>query len=582
MKKTLLFLLASLGTLAMAQQPARVEVRVEDRHFYLQTGNEWIAKVYADLFDSEDNLLEPSSGYLYVWESMVNESGQWTPEAGGYGMWTTTLDGNVGEVHNCRVIVKVSELDSLVSDGNAVISLAGTPIAVYFFAKKDDNTALLGVTLQNFTDPHWDYPGFNVPSTVEPPNPEQVSPSIYVRKDHQYEYMRSTPFATTDLTRKFRFWKPNQSDDLNHDQMTISTSSNILRPEYKSIYGATVNAQFVGGGAGPTVDFRDPWFIDYMDSSRGLRNRGQANAAWYSQTFFDLSTSGSHQGVFLNQPLVAGQPHYSVRVPIMQTIQGTNYEAIFQGWSYNPSYAELGDIAGESTPGYDQKGVVFKLAGASVTALYTTSNITTSVTIPAGTYTMAGTLTVASGATLTLSPGTTLQFPASTKLIVNGVLIANGTPSQRINFTKSGTSTWTGLEFSGANGSSITYANISYAVEPVKVTSTSSFTMCQDSIRNASFSINGALQFYGSNPTISYVVIKGQSGASNGVRFASSSTGSITNSTIRDLSAGNGIVVQGNSTPLIRSNRSETTYIMALRSTTMAQAVPPLLSQTAS
>jgi hypothetical protein len=53
------------------------------------------------------------------------------------------------------------------------------------------------------------------------------------------------------------------------------------------------------------------------------------------------------------------------------------------------------------------------------------------------------------------------------------------------------------------------------------------------------------MAFYNSSPTISSVTINGQSNSWNGVRFAQGSTGSITNSTIQNCGAGNGIEFGG-------------------------------------
>lgn len=564
-------------TSLLAQTPVRVEVRVEDKYFYVP--GEWISTVYADLYDANNNLVAPCTNCPYLWEAKIGEEGTWGGLNGGYGvgLWTSTFDGTDGQIFYVRVHVYLDQ-SQLVSNGNDLLSKPGLPRKVFIFAKREDDSPMPSVQIQNFTYPHWD---INLQVSAEETDTAYATSYIRVT-DNDDEYLRVYPNYDSSQSRKFNHWR-DQLTELNHDQFYISTANAIFRPEFRPVNGATVFAQFVGGGTGPTIDFRDPWFPDYVDGSRGLRNQGRVGAQWYSQTSFDLSKTSTHQGIFLNENSVfdTTKPLYSVRSQIMQQLSGQSYHAFFQGWSYNSSYATLQQV-GSNPIGYDQKAVVFIQSGATVTALYTTSNITTSVTIPAGTYTVAGTVTVASGATLTLSPGTTLQFPASSKLVVSGKLIANGTSGQRIQFTKSGGSTWTGLEFSGsgANGSSITYTTISNATEPVKVTNVSSFTMNNDSLKSADFSINGAMQFYGSSPTISSVVIQGQSGASNGVRFASGSSGSITSSTIRDLGAGNGIVVQGNSYPRIQANTIRDNIYHGIAVDGNGSAIPLILSNT--
>jgi parallel beta-helix repeat protein len=175
---------------------------------------------------------------------------------------------------------------------------------------------------------------------------------------------------------------------------------------------------------------------------------------------------------------------------------------------------------------------------------------------------MAGSLTVPSGVTLTLSPGTTLEFPSGATLVLNGKLVANGTAGQKVTFTRrSGSATWAGISLtgSGANASSLQHCIISYAKQPVVATNVGSMTISNVIVSYSSFYDNNssdaaALRFYNSVPTITSLTVNGQSDSWNGVRFAQGSTGSITSSTIQNLGAGNGIVVQGGSSPVVYAN----------------------------
>lgn len=77
-------------------------------------------------------------------------------------------------------------------------------------------------------------------------------------------------------------------------------------------------------------------------------------------------------------------------------------------------------------------------------------------------------LRVASGATLTIEPGVTVLFGAGAGLTIDGRLLAEGTPANRIAFTRSGTSgTWDQLYF-GANSttSRIAHADLAYFANP--------------------------------------------------------------------------------------------------------------------
>ncbi len=65
-----------------------------------------------------------------------------------------------------------------------------------------------------------------------------------------------------------------------------------------------------------------------------------------------------------------------------------------------------------------------------------------------GPWHVTGTLTVPAGRTLTIEPGTTLFFEPGTGIVVNGLLIAEGSVYQRITLTKvPGSGNWAGLQF---------------------------------------------------------------------------------------------------------------------------------------
>ncbi|MGH2568509.1 MAG: hypothetical protein ACRDGA_09235, partial [Bacteroidota bacterium] len=160
-----------------------------------------------------------------------------------------------------------------------------------------------------------------------------------------------------------------------------------------------------------------------------------------------------------------------------------------------------------------------------------------------------GSFTVPVGATINVNAGATATFSSGVNITVNGKMIANGTSTQHISLTKSGTGNWQGITLNSANGSSLQYCDFNYATIPIKATNTSNLTIGNVTIGNSNFYNGGvddaAMAFYNSSPTINSVTINGQAGSKNGVRFASSSGGSIIGSTIQNCGAGNGIVVQG-------------------------------------
>ena len=78
--------------------------------------------------------------------------------------------------------------------------------------------------------------------------------------------------------------------------------------------------------------------------------------------------------------------------------------------------------------------------------------------------TVCGNITVASGVTLTIEPGITVLFDPGLGLTVNGRLLAEGTPTDRITFTRSGVSgTWNQILFNAsATTSRVAHAKMEY------------------------------------------------------------------------------------------------------------------------
>ncbi len=81
-----------------------------------------------------------------------------------------------------------------------------------------------------------------------------------------------------------------------------------------------------------------------------------------------------------------------------------------------------------------------------------------------GPWHVTSTVTVPAGVTLTIGPGATLFFDPGTSLVVNGRLIAEGTPYERISLTKMpGSTSWAGLQFKNAKQESrLAYVTMEY------------------------------------------------------------------------------------------------------------------------
>ncbi len=132
----------------------------------------------------------------------------------------------------------------------------------------------------------------------------------------------------------------------------------------KFIDFSTVTLQTVMDGINTgSFDFLDPWYVETDGSQLGTFNTFPSP---YQPTGARNEPSG---GVFLNQNLTFDPniPIYSIRALLVNTnING--FTGYFQNWQYDLNKASLGQMG--STSGYDQKAVVFKQAGATITATY--------------------------------------------------------------------------------------------------------------------------------------------------------------------------------------------------------------------
>src|SRR6185503_3415547 len=81
--------------------------------------------------------------------------------------------------------------------------------------------------------------------------------------------------------------------------------------------------------------------------------------------------------------------------------------------------------------------IVYDDASIGVIPTTITSNLT--LTAAGGPYEVTATITVAAGATLTIEPGTTFYFEQGIGFVINGRLVAEGTETQRIRFTRAPT-----------------------------------------------------------------------------------------------------------------------------------------------
>ena len=79
-----------------------------------------------------------------------------------------------------------------------------------------------------------------------------------------------------------------------------------------------------------------------------------------------------------------------------------------------------------------------------------------------------------------------------------------------------------------------------------------------------------------STPTITGLTISGQSGSTNGVRYTNGRGGTISQSTIQNCGLGNGIVIQGNSSPTINGCTISSNYYYGIIVSSNGSASPTI------
>lgn len=127
------------------------------------------------------------------------------------------------------------------------------------------------------------------------------------------------------------------------------------------------------------------------------------------------------------------------------------------------------------------------------------------------THEVLSSVTVAAGATLTIEPGATLRFYTSTSALqVNGALLVQGSATNPVRFTSSGSTakgSWQGLVLNaGSNGSLIENAVVEYAKDGISFLSGAGGTVRNTTVKNSS---NAGIYIKDASPLITGSTLQG-------------------------------------------------------------------------
>ena len=178
-------------------------------------------------------------------------------------------------------------------------------------------------------------------------------------------------------------------------------------------------------------------------------------------------------------------------------------------------------------------------------------------------YVAEGNVVVSSGVTLTIEPGVTVKFDVGKSLQIDGKLIAKGSGSERITFTKNGSDNWGYILFNDSSTDASFDSSGSY-------TSGSTLEYCiVEYAGGTSVSGNGAVRMNNAHPFINYCTINNNS-ASGIYGWNLSGTLKITNSTITNntsSSNGGGIYCVGGTKTISNNTISNNTASSSASST---------------
>lgn len=259
---------------SLAQNSYTVKIRIgkiknpEDPYHPL----EWFAtSVTADIFDSNNNLIQPSNNYYYNWEKDDCDGRGFHEWAGNYGESYITPDGMNNTSTACDPGVSFQTYYARVTvtiNGNNYTSapvrlpdnesgvLTQTEVVVRQKTEEQVTTGYVGRKIDNGI--------YNYPATF----------IFYTPSNIQNETLKATQKLVSSPAEKYNHWQ-GITDVVNHRTFSISGSTVQLFSQLDKVYNATIQSNLTEvPGVHGQIEFEDPWLIDdYSDPTRSEKQR---------------------------------------------------------------------------------------------------------------------------------------------------------------------------------------------------------------------------------------------------------------------------------------------------------------------
>jgi len=124
----------------------------------------------------------------------------------------------------------------------------------------------------------------------------------------------------------------------------------------------------------------------------------------------------------------------------------TNAHSIMKTCFYHLKFNSIGQTINEWAPCHPSQ-LTFQYGAMGLSGTNTTSGTLAHDEAWCGTHTLTGDVTIPSGKILYILPDANINVASGKKIIVNGILKAQGTSSEPITFNRSGSSNWWGIKF---------------------------------------------------------------------------------------------------------------------------------------